>query len=96
MVVHVNNLWNDHRRRAEAVVDVRPSIFQKLVAIGRYVFYRRVTVPPLNILSLSSSCVLALLLASFAFLTALVFAVRPFYDLIWATDLRPWPFGVGC
>ena len=37
MVVHANNLWDDHRRRAEAVVDVRPSIFQKLVAVGRCV-----------------------------------------------------------
>jgi Ferric reductase like transmembrane component len=43
------------------------------------VFYRRVTVPPLNILGLPSGGVLALLLASFVYLTALVFAARPFY-----------------
>ena len=43
------------------------------------VFYRRVTVPPLSMLGLPSGGVLALLLASFVFLTALVFAARPFY-----------------
>lgn len=42
-------------------------------------FYWRVTVLPLNILGLPSGGVLALLLASFVFLTALVFAARPFY-----------------
>ena len=44
-------------------------------------FYRRVTMPPLGMLSLPSGGVLALLLASFVFLTALVFAARPFYRL---------------
>jgi Ferric reductase like transmembrane component len=43
------------------------------------VFYRRVTMPPLDMLGLPSGGVLALLLASFVFLTALVFAARPFY-----------------
>ena len=45
------------------------------------VFYRRVTMPPLGMLGLPSGGVLALLLASFVFLTALVFAARPFYRL---------------
>lgn len=42
-------------------------------------FYWRVTVPPLDMLGPPSGGVLALLLASFVFLTALVFAARPFY-----------------
>lgn len=71
----------DTLRKGLQVVPQRPSFLRKLQAIGRYVFYRRIRASwPAKLLDFPTDIgTILFLLVTMVFLTALVFAVKPYY-----------------
>lgn len=79
MVVYGLRSWVDHKAAAKKSGSTTSSRKQKLVAMGRYLAYRRIKGRAMNSLELPSTGLLALLLLTVGFLAALTFVARPYY-----------------
>ncbi|KAF1982501.1 hypothetical protein K402DRAFT_312645, partial [Aulographum hederae CBS 113979] len=84
MLVHLYTLWQDRASKPTTSGSAKTSgatIWTKALAAGRWISYRRLSIPRQlrGILNFPSFGVLALLLATIVLLTCMVFAARPYY-----------------
>jgi Ferric reductase like transmembrane component len=79
MVVYGFCSWLDHRAAANTPRTKSSRPKQKLVALVRYLSYRRIKGRAMDSLELPSAGVLGILLLTVAFVGALAFAARPYY-----------------
>jgi len=80
-LAYVFTLTTDTLKKGSQVTTQRPSILRKLQALGRYVFYRKIRATwPAKLLDFPTDIgTILFLLVTIIFLTALVFAVKPYY-----------------
>jgi hypothetical protein len=79
-LVRVFQLLQDHRPIARKAVNKKPSISQKIMAVGRYIFYRHTAASPfIKPLGLPLNGTLIFLLSTVLFTTILSFAIKPYY-----------------
>jgi hypothetical protein len=74
-------VWSDRTSQEESRTITVPSLWQKGLAAGRYLSYRRLKGQWFAMLELPSFGVLALLLTSVLFLSLLTFVARPYYPV---------------
>jgi hypothetical protein len=72
-------IWNDRTSWEENGRNIAPSLWQKGLAAGRYMSYRRLKGPWFVVLELPSFGMLALLLTTALFLSLLTFVARSYY-----------------
>lgn len=77
-IIHITRTWRD-RRRGSSSAGTRPGVLQKSRAIGRYVFYRHISIGKLAFLPLPGNGVLTFLISMVLFVILLAFAKRPWY-----------------
>ena len=78
VLANLFKLWHQ-RRQLRRAASSGPSAYTRLLATGRWVFYRRVTIWPLTLLGLPSAGVLTVLMTSIIVVTGMTFAARPYY-----------------
>ena len=79
MLVHGFRMWTDRNPRLNNGLSSLRSIYQKGLAAGRYLSYRRLSGKSFDLLGLPSLGMLAFFLLAGLFLAILTFAVRPYY-----------------
>ncbi|KEF53004.1 uncharacterized protein A1O9_10912 [Exophiala aquamarina CBS 119918] len=72
--------YQDRKATVSRLSDAQaPGLRQKLLAVGRWLAYRRIEFPGSSVFEIPSFGVVSLLLATVVFLAALTFAARPYY-----------------
>ena len=75
------SVWNDRTRHEHNPRNTAPTAWQKGLAAGRYLSYRRFRGSWSDVLGLPSLGVLALLLTTVLYLSLLTFVARPYYRI---------------